>query len=100
MMLAAEYLRETRAKSRAIILFSDMEADLPTGAKRHFTEREFDGIRVVALNVKKLEADNANPDELRTRLATWETVVTRAGASGLQTFLDAAKLGPFLAEIR
>ena len=100
MMLSAEYLHETHAKSQAILLFSDMEADLPIGARRKFSEKEFEGIRVVALNVKKLEADNANPDELRTRLATWENVVTRAGGSGFQTFLDPAKLGPFLAEIR
>lgn len=100
MMLAAEYLHETHAKSQAILLFSDMEADLPLGARRKFDEREFQGIRVVALNVKKLQADNRNPDELRARLATWETVVTRAGGSGFQTFLDPAKLGPFLAEIR
>jgi len=100
MMLAAEYLRETGAKSQAIVLFSDMQSDLPPGAKRQFSEREFDGIRVVALNVKRLEADNANPDVLRARLASWETEVTRAGAGGWQTFLDAAKLGPFLAEIR
>jgi hypothetical protein len=100
MMLSAEYLHETGAKSRAILLFSDMEAELPPGAKRHFSEHEFDGIRVVALNVKKLESDNTNPDVLRTRLAGWEKEVTRAGAGGWQTFLDPAKLGPFLGEIR
>ena len=100
MMLAAEYLRETGAKSRAIVLFSDMQADLPPGAKRKFSEREFDGIHVVALNVKQLEADNANPDVLRTRLASWEKEVTHAGAGGWQTFMDTAKLGPFLTEIR
>jgi hypothetical protein len=100
MMLAAEYLRETGAASRAIVLFSDMQADLPPGAKRRFSEREFDGIRVVALNVKQLEADNANPDVLRTRLASWETEVTRAGAGGWQIFLDPAKLGPYLSQIR
>ena len=100
MMLAAEYLRETGARSQAIVLFSDMQADLPPGAKRKFSEREFDGIRVVALNVKQLEADNANPDVLRTRLASWEKEVTHAGAGGWQTFMDTAKLGPFLAEIR
>lgn len=100
MMLSAEYLRETGAKSQAILLFSDMEADLPPGAQRKFEEHEFEGIHVVALNVKKLSSDNANPEELRTRLATWEHVVTRAGAGGWQTFLDPAKLGPFLAEIR
>ena len=100
MMLSAEYLRETGAKSRAILLFSDMEADLPPGAQRKFGEHEFEGIHVVALNVKKLSSDNANPDELRTRLATWEHVLSRSGAGSWQTFLDPAKLGPFLAEIR
>jgi hypothetical protein len=100
MMIAAEYLRETGAKSRAIVLFSDMQADLPPGAKRKFSEREFDGIHVVALNVKQLAADNANPDVLRTRMASWEKEVTVAGAGGWQTFMDAAKLGPFLTEIR
>lgn len=100
MMLAGEYLRETGAKSRAIVLFSDMQSDLPPNTKRTFGEHEFDGIRVVALNVKQLERDNQNPDVLRTRLATWEKQVTHAGAGGWTTFLDAAKLGPYLAEIR
>lgn len=100
MMLAAEYLRETGAKSRAIVLFSDMQSDLPPGTKRHFSEHEFEGIRIVALNVKQLARDNANPDVLRSRLASWEQEVTHAGAGGFTTFLDAAKLGPFLAEIR
>ena len=100
MMLAAEYLRETGAKSRAILLFSDMQADLPPGAKRTFGEHEFDGVRVIAMNVKKLESDNANPDEFRGRLAHWEKDVTRAGAGGWETFLDAAKLSPYLAAIR
>ena len=100
MMLASEYLRETGATSRAILLFSDMQSDLPPGAKRKFAEHEFEGIHVAALNVKQLERDNANPDVLRTRLASWEKEVTRAGAGGFRTFLDPAKLGPFLAEIR
>jgi hypothetical protein len=100
MMLAAEYLRETGAGSRAIVLFSDMQSDLPPGAKRHFGEHEFEGIHVVALNVKQLERDNANPDVLRSRLASWERDVTHAGAGDWTTFLDGARLGPFLAQIR
>ena len=100
MMLAGEYLRETGARSRAILLFSDMKSDLPNGVKRAFGEREFEGVRVIAMNVKKLEHDNANPDEFRSRLAHWEKDVTRAGAGGWQTFLDSAKLAPYLAEIR
>jgi hypothetical protein len=100
MMLAAEYLREADAKSRAIVVFSDMQADLPPGATRTFGEREFEGVRVIALNVKPLERDNADPDRLRTRLAAWEHDVTRAGAGDWQTFLDAAKLAPYLEAIR
>jgi len=100
MMLAAEYLHETGAKSRAIVLFSDMQSDLPPGAKRHFGEHEFEGVRIVALNVKQLARDNANPDVLRGRLASWEQEVTHAGAGGFTTFLDAEKLGSFLADIR
>ena len=100
MMLAAEYLRETGARSRAILLFSDLQSDLPNGVKRTFGEREFDGVRVIAMNVKKLERDNANPDDFRGRLAHWEKDVTRAGAGGWETFLDSAKLAPYLAEIR
>ena len=100
MMLASEYLHETHAKSQAILLFSDMEADLPPGTTRRFGEKEFEGIHIVALNVKKLSADNADPDALRTRLAAWEHAVQRGGAGDWQTFLDPAKLGPFLAEIR
>jgi hypothetical protein len=100
MMLASEYLRETGARSRAILLFSDMQSDLPSGVKRTFGEREFDGVRVVAMNVKKLERDNRNPDDFRARLALWEKDVTRAGAGSWETFLDSAKLAPYLAEIR
>ena len=100
MMLSAEYLKETGAKSRAILLFSDMQSDLPHHMKRSFAEHEFDGIRVIALNVKQLERDRDNPDVLRTRLATWGRDVTRAGAGGWTTFLDTARLGPYLAEIR
>jgi hypothetical protein len=36
---------------------------------------------------------------LRSRLASWEQDVTRAGAGGFTTFLDPAKLAPFLAGI-
>ncbi len=100
MMLAAEYLREADAKSRVIIVFSDMQADLPPGATRTFHEREFEGVRVVALNVKQLQRDNADPERLRARLAAWERDVTQAGAGGWQTFLDAAKLAPYLEEVR
>jgi hypothetical protein len=100
MMLAAEYLRETNAGSRVILVMSDMRADLPPGARRDFGEGEFEGVQMVAVNVKHLESDNANPDLFRKRLATWERDVTGAGAAGWRTVMDASKLAPYLAQIR
>ncbi|HYV68244.1 MAG TPA: hypothetical protein VE964_18540, partial [Myxococcales bacterium] len=61
MMLGAEYLKETGAGQRTIVVFSDLEEDLPKGVKRTLAPDEFIGMRILAMNVKKLNADNANP---------------------------------------
>jgi hypothetical protein len=100
MMLAADYLREVAAGSRVMLVFSDMREDLPVGAKRELRESEFEGIRVVAMNVKRLQSDNADPELFRGRLTGWEARVTRAGAVGWRTFMDASKLAAYLGQIR
>jgi hypothetical protein len=100
MMLGAEYLREIDAGSRVMLVFSDMEEDLPAGAQRSLDERELEGVSVVAMNVKRLRADGANPDVFRGRLADWERRVTGAGASGWQTLADAGRLAGVLAAVR
>ena len=68
MMLGAEYLKESGAGARTMVLFSDMEEDLPKGVKRTLAPDEFAGMRILAMNVKKLHADNANPTAYRQRL--------------------------------
>ena len=100
MMLGTEYLRERGAGSRVMLVFSDMREDLPEGTKRQLGEAEFEGIQVVAMNVKRLQIDNANPEVFRGRLSGWEKRVTEAGASGWQIFMDATKLSGYLAQIR
>ncbi len=100
MMLAAEYLREVPSGSRVMLVFSDMREDLPEGSKRRLAETEFEGIEVVAMNVKRLASDNADPDRFRKRLIRWERVVTASGASGWRTFMDASKLPGYLTQIR
>jgi hypothetical protein len=100
MMLAADYLREIAAGSRVMLVFSDLREDLPQGAKRQLGESEFEGIELVAMNVKRLDSDNENPDLFRGRLARWEGQVTRSGATGWHNFMDATKLPPYLAQIR
>jgi len=100
MMLGAEYLRELASGSRVMLIFSDMEQDLPSGVKRNMNEAEFENIRVVAMNVKRLRGDNVDPEGFRDRLADWEKSVMAAGAVGWQVLMDSAKLPDLLAQIR
>lgn len=81
LMLAAEYLRETRAGKKTIVIFSDMKEELPPGAKRTLGPHELEGIDVVAMNVKRLQSDKLDPGGYRKRLAGWGT---RLGASGAE----------------
>ena len=76
----AEYLNETKAGKKTIVVFSDMQEELDKGALRDFPI-ELNGIRIVALNVTKLGTDNADPRLYLDRLATWEKKVRKAGAT-------------------
>ena len=60
MMLSAEYLRETGAKSRADRPVQRHAGRPAAGRQAQVQRARFDGIHVVALNVKRLAADNAN----------------------------------------
>ncbi|MDH3518952.1 MAG: hypothetical protein OEM49_00720 [Myxococcales bacterium] len=100
MMLGAEYLSEVGAGSRVMLIFSDMREELPKGSLRPMGEREFEGIQVIAMNVKQLTEDTANPDVFRRRIAAWEERVTARGALGWRTLMDSSKLPDYLAQIR
>jgi hypothetical protein len=100
LMLAAEYLHEIPAGSRVMLVFSDMHEDLPTGTSRELTQGEFAGIEVVAVNVKRLQSDNADPQLFRGRLAGWEERVRSHGAAGWREVLDAGQLPVHLAQLR
>jgi hypothetical protein len=100
MMLGAEYLREVASGSRVMLVFSDLQVELPAGARRQMREDEFEGIQVVAMNVKRLESDTADPEAFRRRIGTWKTRVERSGGAGWRTFLDSSKLSDYLAQIR
>ncbi len=100
MMLASSYLRETGARSRVMLLFSDMREDLPQGATRTFGEDELAGVEIIAMNVKQLRADTADPNGFRQRLASWEASVGSADAASWQILMDPAKLGDLLLRTR
>ena len=99
-MLASEYLGETGAGSRVLLVFSDMQEDLPAGATRRLAPDELAGTRVVAMNVKRLERDQADPSRFRQRLDAWGERVAAAGAAEWRTFMDPTKLPEYLAAAR
>ena len=99
-MLASEYLGETAAGSRVLLIFSDMQEDLPRGEARRLGAQELAGTRVAAVNVKRLGSDHADPDLFRTRLEGWGERLAAAGATEWRTFQDPDKLPEYLASAR
>jgi len=75
-----EYLNETKAGIKTIVIFSDMQEELGKGTVRDFPIK-LDGIRIVALNVSKLGTDNADPRLYLDRLSRWKVKVLKAGAT-------------------
>ena len=92
MMLGAEYLKESGAGTRTMVVFSDMQEDLAKGVVRDLAADEFTGMRIVAMNVKKLGADNDNPTVYRDRLASWDKEARKHGARDFQVLLQPERL--------
>ena len=75
---ASEFLTETGAGERYVLIFSDLEEDLQKGHIRDFP-LSLPGIHVVALNVTKLRSDNIDPRDYLKRLDLWQSRVQQAG---------------------
>lgn len=75
---ASEWLGETRAGHKTILVFSDLAEDLKDGYVRDFA-LDLDGIRIVALNVTKLRSDQIDPREYQARLTLWRSRVESGG---------------------
>ena len=93
---AVEYLNETGAGTKHILIFSDLEEDLVEGYVRDFPI-DMDGIEVVALNVTKLRSDNIDPREYINRLEDWHRRVEEGGGQW-RVINDLERLEPMLAE--
>jgi hypothetical protein len=77
---AVEYLNETGAGKKYILIFSDLKEDLRKGYIRNF-DIEMPGVHVVALNVTKLRSDNIDPREYMNRLEYWQKRAQDGGAT-------------------
>jgi len=100
MMLAAEYLEEIHSGSRVMLVFSDLREELPRGSRRTLRAKEFDGIRMAAVNLKRLHSDAANPDLFRTRVDHFAKTALEFGAEDFRTVMDPEKLPEYLAKLR
>jgi hypothetical protein len=75
----AEFLNETGAGKKTIVIFSDMQEELDYKTVRDFPIK-LDGIGIIALNVTKLDTDNVDPRRYMGRLEWWEKRARAAGA--------------------
>ena len=77
---ATEYLNETEAAKKYILIFSDLQEELKEGYIRDIPI-QVDGFKVIALNVTKLRTDNVDPREYLDRLEDWRRRVEEAGGT-------------------
>lgn len=93
---AIEYLNETGAGHKTVLVFSDMKEDLREGYVRDEIPLMLSGYRVVALNVTKLRADNVDPRNYLDRLDSWKQRV-EAGGGEWKVVNDLERLESLLA---
>ncbi|GMT42647.1 MAG: hypothetical protein IEMM0002_1058 [bacterium] len=70
LLQAVEYLNETGAGKKLILIYSDLEEELAKGHVRDFPI-PLSGFNVVALNVTKLRTDIIDPRKYLNRLEYW-----------------------------
>ena len=73
---AIEYLNETGANKKYILIFSDLKEEVKKGHVRDFPI-SFNGTNVIAINVTKLQSDNVDPREYQQRLDDWASRVEK-----------------------
>jgi hypothetical protein len=78
MLQGVEYLNEARVGNKTILIYSDLQEDLPKDYVRE-VEWLLDGFTVKALNVTKLRRDNQNPQVYLDRVADWQSKVIQGG---------------------
>ena len=91
MLQGAEFLNETGAGTRTIVVFSDMQEELDKITQRDMP-MNLKRIRVVAVNVVKLNTDNIDPRRYFGRLEAWQKRVTAAGAAEWRVINDLERL--------
>jgi hypothetical protein len=77
---SVEFLNESGAGQKYILIFSDLKEELVKGHVRNFPI-QVDGCNVVALNVTKLRSDNVDPREYFKRVEDWRARIEAGGGT-------------------
>lgn len=96
LLQGAEFLKETGAGTKVLIVFSDMQEELDRVTVRDFPI-SLKNIRIVAVNVVKLKTDNVDPRLYIGRLEAWQKRVEAAGATDWRVVNDLERLETVLA---
>jgi len=91
LLQGAEFLNETGAGTKTIVVFSDMQEELDKVTVRQ-VPMNLKRIRIVAVNVVKLNTDNIDPRRYFGRLEAWQKRVVAAGASEWRVINDLERL--------
>ena len=91
LLQGAEFLNETGAGTKTIVVFSDMQEELDKVTVREIPYN-LKRIRVIAVNVVKLKTDNIDPRRYFGRLEAWEKRVVGAGAAEWRVINDLERL--------
>ncbi len=91
----SQFLNETGAGRKTILIFSDMQEELDKATVRNFPI-DLKDIRVVAVNVVKLKTDNIDPRRYMGRLEDWQKRVKAAGAREWRVINDIEHLDALL----
>ena len=83
LLQAIDYLDETRAGKKIIIIFSDLKQELAKGHKRGI-DFNLTGYKVVAVNVTKLSEDVRVPKNYMDRVAEWKGKIEKANGEWLR----------------
>ncbi len=87
---ATEFINETGAGEKYILIFSDLKEEIREGYVRDIP-LQVDDFTVIALNVTKLRTDNVDPREYMDRLEDWRQKV-EAGRGKWKVINDLERL--------
>jgi hypothetical protein len=98
LLQGADFLNETGAGTKTIIVFSDMQEELDKVTVRN-VPINLKNIRVIAVNIVKLKTDNIDPRRYYGRIEAWQNRVKGAGAAEWRVINDLERLETIFSKI-